>query len=84
MTIWRIRIAYWIPKTTNTDSEYATLTAFPRQQWLRERASVLRYFTLPVLLQLRTIIGQIKQQYIHVYHLKNAVNHPTDHQFRTV
>jgi hypothetical protein len=29
MTIWRVRIACWIPKATNTHSEYVTLTAFP-------------------------------------------------------
>jgi len=28
------RIARWIPKATNTLSEYATLTAYPQQQWL--------------------------------------------------
>jgi len=28
MTIWRMRIAYWIPKATNTHSEYVTLIAF--------------------------------------------------------
>jgi hypothetical protein len=43
MTIWRNRIACWIPKGTNIHSEYVTLIAFPRQQWLRERASMLRY-----------------------------------------
>jgi hypothetical protein len=41
MTIWRMRIACWIPKATNTQSEYVIHTAFPRQQWLRERASIL-------------------------------------------
>jgi hypothetical protein len=43
MTIWRMRIACWIPEATNTRSEYVILTAFPLQQWLHERASVLRY-----------------------------------------
>ena len=43
MTIWRLSIACWIPKATNTPSEYIILTAFPLQQWLRERASMLRY-----------------------------------------
>jgi len=43
MTIWRMRIAYWIPKATNTYSEYVTLTAFPLQQWLHVHASMLRY-----------------------------------------
>jgi hypothetical protein len=34
---------------TDTHSEYVTLIAFPLQQWLHERVSVLRYalFTLP-------------------------------------
>jgi len=43
MTIWRIRIAYWIPKATNTNSEYVILNAIPLQQWLHERTSLLRY-----------------------------------------
>jgi hypothetical protein len=37
-TIWRMRIACWMPKAINTLSEYATLIALPLQQWLRERA----------------------------------------------
>ena len=41
--IRRMRSAGWITKATNTHSEYATLTAFPLQHWLQERASVLRY-----------------------------------------
>jgi hypothetical protein len=36
MTIWRMRIARWIPKATNTHSEYVIIIAFPLQQWLRE------------------------------------------------
>jgi hypothetical protein len=39
---WRMRIACWITKATNTHSEYVTLIAFPLQQWLHERASMLR------------------------------------------
>jgi hypothetical protein len=35
------RIACWIIKATETHSEYVILLAFPWQQWLRERASVL-------------------------------------------
>jgi hypothetical protein len=41
--ISRMRFACWITKATDTHSEYAILIAFPRQQWLRERASMLRY-----------------------------------------
>jgi hypothetical protein len=32
----------WIRKAANTLAEYVLLTAFPLQQWLHERASVLR------------------------------------------
>jgi hypothetical protein len=44
MTIWRIRTACWTPKATDTRSEYVIIIAFPRQQWLRERASMLRLY----------------------------------------
>jgi hypothetical protein len=46
--IQRMRIACWIAKTTDTNSECVTLNAFPLQQWLHGRASVLS--VLPVLL----------------------------------
>jgi hypothetical protein len=36
--IRRMRFACWITKATDTQSEYVILIAFPRQQWLRERA----------------------------------------------
>ena len=38
-----MRSACLITKATNTHSEYVILIVFPPQQWLRERASVLRY-----------------------------------------
>ena len=41
MTTWRKRIACWITKATDTHSEYVTLTAFPLQQKLHERVSML-------------------------------------------
>jgi len=43
MTIWRMRLTCWITQAINTHSEYATLTVFPFQQRLHERASLLRY-----------------------------------------
>jgi len=43
MTLWRMRIACWMPKAANTHSYYVILIGFPLQQWLHERASVLRY-----------------------------------------
>jgi hypothetical protein len=39
----RMRFAWCITKATVTHSEYEILISFPRQQWLRERASLLRY-----------------------------------------
>jgi len=42
-TVWRTRIACWVPKATNTHSVYVTLTAFPVQQRVNKRASMLDY-----------------------------------------
>jgi hypothetical protein len=49
MTTWRISIACSVPKATNKRTVYVILIAFPLQQWLHERDSMLRYTTLPVL-----------------------------------
>ena len=43
MTIWRMSCACWIPKATDTHSEYSILIVFALQQLLQERASVLSY-----------------------------------------
>jgi len=43
MTVWRKRIACWVPKPKNTHSEYVILIAFPVLQWLHERASMLPF-----------------------------------------
>ena len=51
-TKWRMRIACWIPKATDTHLEYVTLTAFPLQRWLHYSTSMLQlnahcvYFSL--------------------------------------
>jgi hypothetical protein len=42
----RMRFAWWVTKVTNTHSQYVILIAFPRQQWLRERVSLLLYVHL--------------------------------------
>ena len=42
-TLRRMRFACWITKATDTHSDYVILIAFLWQQWLRERASMLRY-----------------------------------------
>jgi len=51
MTVWRMHIACWITKATNTHSDYTILISVPRQLCLHESASMLRYTysTLPVL-----------------------------------
>ena len=41
MTIWRMRIACWIPKAKNTHSQYVILTVFSQQQLLQEHPSTL-------------------------------------------
>jgi len=43
MTTWRMLIACWIPKATNTHLEYVILIAFQCQWWLHKRASMLQY-----------------------------------------
>jgi hypothetical protein len=43
MTIWRLRIEFWILKAANTALEYVILIAFPLQQLLHKCASMLRY-----------------------------------------
>ena len=51
--IRRMRFACWMSTATGTHLEYVILIPFPRQQWERERASLLRlYVTLPVLFNL--------------------------------
>jgi hypothetical protein len=55
MTIWRMRTVRWIPTAKNTHSEYLRLTAFPLQQLLHERASMLRYTYIVCLVSLHSI-----------------------------
>jgi hypothetical protein len=41
--IQRMHFECGITKATNKNSEYVIIIAFSRQQWLRERALMLRY-----------------------------------------
>jgi hypothetical protein len=43
MTIWCLCIACWIPKATNTYSEYQNTFCFPLQQWLCNCTSLVHY-----------------------------------------
>jgi len=54
MIIWRMCIAYSIPKATNTHSKYVIFIVIPLQQWLHERASVLHYTYIASILELHT------------------------------
>jgi len=51
VTMWRMHIAYRIPKATNTQSQYVILLTFPLHQWLHERASMLRYTYIACLIR---------------------------------
>ena len=42
----RMRFACWITKATEADSECFILITFQRQQWFRERVSLLRYMCI--------------------------------------
>ena len=50
MTTWLMHIACWIPKATNTHSEYVIRITFPWQQWLHERAAMQSYKYIACLL----------------------------------
>jgi len=56
MTICRVRIACWIPKATYRHPEYVILIAFPLQQWLHERASMLRYMYIACLVFFSSVL----------------------------
>ena len=68
---WRMRIACWITKATNTNSEYVIFIAFPLQQWLHERASMLlcTYINCLVL-----IMTQNKFPFLHKIIIIERVN----------
>jgi hypothetical protein len=45
-----MRFACWIKKATDTHLEYVIFIAFPRQQRLKERSSILRHSTSRVVI----------------------------------
>ena len=44
--IRRTRFARWIPKVTNTHSDYVIIIPFPLQHWSRERTIMLYVYWL--------------------------------------
>ena len=72
MTIWRMRIACWIPKATNTYSEQAIRIAFPLQQWLYEHTSLLPYMYIVLLILILYKVRKTCRSYLRApsdYHL---------------
>ena len=59
MAVLRVRIACWIPKVTDTHSEYVILISLPLQQWLQERASMLRYVHITSLVRISQRSGTL-------------------------
>jgi hypothetical protein len=51
ITVWSMRITCRIPKSTNTQTKYVILIAFPLQQWLHGRASMFCYTYIACLLR---------------------------------
>ena len=54
--IWRMCLALWITKATNTHAEYVILIANLLQEWLNERASMLHYMYTACL-----VISRVKE-----------------------
>jgi hypothetical protein len=68
MTIWRMYIACWVLKATNTQSEYVILTAFPLQHYLYKRSSQLRYTYIvsAVFSQDTTVLARTRANYLRM------------------
>jgi len=64
MTKWRMCNACWLPEAKNTHSEYVILIAFPPQQLLHKRASMLRY---------RYIACLVKYCLFHVFYIVHVL-----------
>jgi hypothetical protein len=60
--IRRMRFACRMTKVTDTHSEHVILIAFPQQQWLRERSTMIRYMYVVSLVFTLTIYT-----YIYIY-----------------
>ena len=55
--IRRMRFAYWITKATDTHFEHVILTAFRRQKWLRERATMLLLYVHCLFCLIQYLLG---------------------------
>ena len=66
--------ACWIPKATSTFSQYVIFIAFPLQQWLHERVSLLRYTYIAVQLAYRVQLAVTPQSSAHTRSGMSAAN----------
>ena len=57
---------------TNTHAQYVILTAFPLQQWLQERASMLRYMYIGCLVIIETVsvYCAVRTKYLYIIQIK--------------
>jgi len=55
-------------KATNTYLEYVIIIAFPLQQWLHERASMLRYtyISCPVIRDMECVYCAVRTGYLYI------------------
>jgi hypothetical protein len=63
-----MRIACWIPKATNTGTQYVIIIALSLQQWLHERDTVLPYMSIACLVK-----TYAKWRLYNIYIYKGAV-----------
>jgi hypothetical protein len=52
--------ACWIVKATDTHSQYVIFIALPLQQWIRERALILRYAYLACLFRVLVLANTLE------------------------
>ena len=64
MTIWGMRIAWWISRNTNTQSEYVKFIAFLTQQCLHECALMLRctYFVSFAIIEIEYVYCAVRTE----------------------
>ena len=80
MTIRRTLAAFWIPKATDTHSDYVTLIGSPRQQRLAERATRLRLCVYCPYCDIKTYNCPLNVQ-LQFFNLLQPTGHVMYHQF---
>ena len=82
ITVWSMRFACWIPKVTNTHSEYVIFVAFPLQQWLRKRAPTLSYTYIAWLILVIGFIQPTVGEGRDLFHMQCLPQHSADHPIK--